>query len=84
MDSEIAVIGFASNGTEHPDAFVLVNLGEARKVAVKVLGLGCSSFGLFRTADDLDRYEPVGQAALENGTILYDAPEQSATTFFAQ
>ncbi|MBP7051549.1 MAG: hypothetical protein KBE65_11085 [Phycisphaerae bacterium] len=84
MDSKIALIGFASNGTKHPDAFVLVNLGKARKVAVKVLGVGCRSFGLFRTADERERYERVGPAALENDTIVYDAPEQSATTFFAQ
>ncbi len=84
MDSEIAVIGFARNGTKHPDAFVVVNIGSDKKVAVRVRGVGSDSFGVFRTTDEKDRYELVGRAMLENDTILYDAPAHSATTFFAQ
>jgi O-glycosyl hydrolase len=84
MDSEIAVIGFARNGTRHPDAFVVVNLGKDRKVAVKVLGAGSDSFQVFRTSDEKDRYEQLGRATLENDAIVFDAPAQSATTFFAE
>ena len=77
MDSEVAVIGFARNGTKHPDAFAVVNLGKDKKVAVKVLGAGSDSFQVFRTTDEKDRYEQVGQASLENDTIVFDAPAQS-------
>jgi len=84
MDSEVAVIGFARNGTKHPDAFTVVNLGKDKKVAVKVLGAGSDSFQVFRTSDEKDRYEQIGRVGLEDGVIVFDAPAQSATTFFAQ
>jgi hypothetical protein len=85
MDSEVAVIAFARNGTRHPDAFVLVNIGKDNKrVAVKVLGSGSDTFEGFRTTDERDRYDLVGRLALEDDTLVYDAPGQSATTFFAQ
>jgi hypothetical protein len=38
MDSNLASIAFASNGTRHPDAFVMVNLAKDKKVAVRVEG----------------------------------------------
>jgi hypothetical protein len=84
MDSEVAVIGFARNATKHPDAFVVVNLGNDKKVAVKVIGAGSDSFGVFRTSDEKDRYEQIGRATLENDLIVYNAPAQSTTAFFAQ
>ncbi len=84
MDSEVAVIGFSRNGTRHPDAFVVANLGRDKKVAVKVAGAGSDSFEVFRTTDEKDRYEQVGRATLENDMIVFNAPAQSATTFFAQ
>jgi len=84
MDSEVALIGFARNGTHHPDAFVVVNLGGDRRVAVKVIGAGSGSFRVFRTSDEKDRYEEIGRAALENGWIVCDVPGRSATTYFAQ
>jgi len=84
MDSEVAVIGFSRNGTRHPDAFVVANLGRDKKVAVKVAGAGSDYFEVFRTTDEKDRYEQVGRATLENDMIVFNAPAQSATTFFAQ
>jgi len=84
MDSEVAMIGFARNGTKHPDAFAVVNLGQDKRMAVKVRGAGGDSFQVFRTTDEKDRYEQVGLATLEDDTILFDAPAQSTTTFFAR
>ena len=68
---------------EAPGRLYVVNLGKDKKVAVKVLGSGSDSFEVFRTTDEKDRYEPVGQATLEDDTIVFDAPAQSITTFFA-
>jgi len=84
MDSEVAVIGFSRNGTRNPDAFVVVNLGGARRVAVKVTGAGGDSFQVFRTTDEKDRFEQVGKATLDDDTIVFEAPARSATTFFVQ
>jgi O-glycosyl hydrolase len=84
MDSEVAVIAFARNGTRHPDTFTLVNLGKDKRIAVKVFGSGSDTFETYRTADEKDQYELVGQVKLEGDTLLYEAPAQSATTFFAK
>ena len=84
MDSEVAVIAFARNGTKHPDAFTLVNLGKEKRIVVQVLGGGSDTFEAYRTADEKDRYQPLGLVKLEGDTLLYGAPAQSATTFFAK
>jgi len=84
MDSEVAVIAFARNGTRHADAFTLVNLGKDKRIAVKVRGSGSDVFEAYRTADEKDRYTLAGQVKLEGDTLLYEAPAQSATTFFAK
>jgi len=83
-DSEIAIIGFASNQTDNPDAFVVVNIGKARKVNVHVKGTAADVFRAFRTTEDeKDLYRELGEYAVEDGAIVYDAPTGSVTTFFA-
>ncbi len=50
MDSEISLIGFASNQTKNPDTFVLTNNGkEARKVSVRLKGTSAKTFKAYRT-----------------------------------
>lgn len=84
MDSEIAVIGFAANGTKNPDAFVLVNLGKTKQVNVSVKGSSATSFAAFRTTEDeQERYAAIGDFPLKDGAVLYEAPAGSVTTFFA-
>jgi len=93
MDSEIAVIAFASNGTGNPDAFVVTNINrEPQKVAVKVSGTQAKVFEAFRTtkspgaedADHIDEaYAPLGEFRLKDGMIICDCPAGSVTTFFA-
>jgi hypothetical protein len=84
MDSEVAVIGFASNGTENPDAFVVVNIGESRKVNITVKGTTATTFAAWRTTEDeTDRYNGLGEFKLIDSAIAYDAPSGSVTTFFA-
>ena len=87
MDSDIAVIGFARNGTTHPDAFVVINLSkEERKVAVKVRGGGSRSYQGFGTDDEGKRlYAALGVVTLDDrDVLLYTAPARSAATFFAK
>lgn len=84
MDSEIAVIGFARNGTKNPDAFVVVNIGKAAKVNVRVKGSDAKAFDAFRTTgDEKDLYRHIGTTRLEGGALLCEAPAGSVTTFFA-
>lgn len=94
MDSEIAVIAFASNGTDNSDAFVVINIAsDDRKVAVKVSGTISSTFEAYRTVDmgnryknlDYELYAPIGEYEVNNdGQIIYLAPAGSVATFFGK
>jgi len=85
MDSEIAVLGFASNGTKNPDAFVVVNIGKDKKVNVRVHGCNAKSFTAFRTTEDgKDRYTGVGEFTVSEGAVFYECLAGSVTTFFAR
>jgi hypothetical protein len=86
MDSEIAPIAFARNGTKNPDAFVLVNISKWNKrIAVRVRGAESKAFTAYRTADEADRSEALGQVTLTDDDVLdYTAPARSATAFYAR
>jgi hypothetical protein len=86
MDSEVALIAFARNGTRHPDAFVLVNIGKKdKRVAVRVRGCESKHFEAYRTSDAEDRFEHIGQLSLSAQDLLdYGAPARSATAFCAR
>ncbi|NMC20016.1 MAG: hypothetical protein GYA33_06295 [Thermogutta sp.] len=85
MDSEIAVLGFASNDTPNPDAFVLVNLGRNKRVRVRIKGTRAAAFTAFRTNEDgAERYSPIGTWNIDANTLVYDAPGGTVTTFFAE
>ncbi len=87
MDSEMAVIGFSRNGTDNPDAFVLINIAQNDKTAaVKVKGGASKTYEAFRTTDDeTDLYNAMGDYDLnDDDVIFYQAPARSATTFFAK
>jgi O-glycosyl hydrolase len=82
-DSEISLIGFASNGTPNPDAFVVLNLSdESKRLDVRVLGSTAQSFEAYRTSES-ERYAPLGGFAVGGGELSYDAPGKSVTTFYA-
>ncbi|MCX7886696.1 MAG: hypothetical protein N3B01_05480, partial [Verrucomicrobiae bacterium] len=84
MDSEIAVIAFAANGTKNPDTFVVINIGTDKQVNVRVKGTGVKTFRAFRTSDSgKELYAPVGVFAVKNGALLYNSPGGTVTTFFA-
>lgn len=94
MDSEMPVIAFAANGTKNPDAFVLTNMtGFNRRVAVAIKGTNAKTFTAFRTTEKADRYQNVayeqykaiGEVTVNaDGTLVYDAPAGSVTTFFGK
>ena len=82
-DSLIGLIAFASNGTKHPDAFVVLNMsGERRPLQIEVSGSSASSFTAYYTSDD-ERYAVLGTMAVEDRAVAYDAPPRSVTTFYA-
>jgi hypothetical protein len=85
MDSEIPVIAFSSNGTKNKDAFVVVNTSTSKEkpVVVNVKGTSSKKFQAFRTNGEDEKYSDVGEYELVNGEMIYTAPKNSTTTFFA-
>jgi len=84
MDSEIAVLAFGNNGTKHPDAFVVVNLGKANKVNVRVKGSAAKAFTAFRTTEDQkETFTRIGRFLPNDGALTCEVPAGSVTTFFA-
>ncbi|MBN1401178.1 MAG: hypothetical protein JXA74_10100 [Anaerolineae bacterium] len=82
-DSEIGLIGFAQNGTRHPDALVLLNLGaDAKPLDICLMGSGAPGWLAYRTGPG-ERYLSVGYYASKD-RIQYSAPPRSVTTFFGQ
>jgi hypothetical protein len=93
MDSETAIIAFASNGTGNPDAFIVTSLNKIeQKIAVTILGSAATSFEAYRTTkspqsglDEIqEKYHYLGTFKLSNGMIVFDAPAGSVTTFYAK
>jgi hypothetical protein len=86
MDSQVAMIAFSANGTDHADAFLAVNWSdEDKKVSVRITGTASTEFKGFQTTEDERMlYSPAGQYALKEGKILFDAPKGSVTTFFGK
>jgi hypothetical protein len=96
MDSQVAVIAFASNGTANSDAIVVVNWGqEDKKILTKISGRYSDSFSAFMTTEG-DRndegeligngknYVDFGNYKVLNGVLVFEAPKGSVTTFFGE
>jgi hypothetical protein len=93
MDSELSIIAFTSNGTEHPDAFIVTNINKNdQKVKVRIRGSKARIYEAYRTTkspgSELDqiheKYVPLGEYTVEDGAIILEAPAGSVTTFFAK
>ena len=94
MDSQVAVIGFSSNGTKNSDAFVVVNWGEEdKKISVKISGSASKEFEAFMTTEgsrdssgkltgDGKNYMDFGVHRTDNNMLVFNAPKGSVTTFF--
>jgi hypothetical protein len=83
-DAEIGLIAFAANGTDHADAFVVLNMAErAVPLDVEVLGSASTSFSAYRTAPD-EHYRALGEFTVQDGALAYTAPPGAITTFFGQ
>ncbi len=89
MQSEIAVIGFSSNGTKNPDSFIVINISREKKpVEVEIHGSAYKVFEAFRTVDnenyESERYKSLGTFQVENGRLYVETLPGSVTTFFGK
>jgi O-glycosyl hydrolase len=85
--ADVELMGFAGNGTGHPDAFVVLNKvwWGSQPVRVRVLGNDSASFRGYLTTGELEKtYEDQGSFEVEDGWITVDLPARSAITFFAE
>ncbi|MCC5931533.1 MAG: hypothetical protein JJU28_19965 [Cyclobacteriaceae bacterium] len=94
MDSQIALIAFASDNSEHKDAFIIINWSnDNKKVAVSVHGTGHTKFDTFISTEgdrdpqgkltgNGDKYKALGKTEVKDNVLIFDAPKGSVTTFF--
>ena len=86
MDTEIPVLAFGKKDTKNQDVFVVTNMNSAKDktVVIDIFGTTAKKFKAFRTTEDeKDLYQEIGTFELKDGTIIYEAPKGSVTTFFA-
>lgn len=86
-DSEIAVIGFANNGTKNPDAFVVVNIFKegVKPVDIYIQGSKAKVFEAYQTTEDMSKkYTYIGDFPVKDGKVHCKTPAGSVTTFFAK
>lgn len=99
MDSDISLIGFASNRTKNPDAIVVINTSDKpRDVIIQIIGSKASQFEAYRTTgrqvyekrntaavgENSDNYHQIGMFNVMDSNFSYQAPAGSVTTFFAR
>ena len=88
MDSQIALIAFSSGESDNKDSFVVVNWSdENKKVSARITGTTHSSFSAYRTTEgdgiNYDKYKSLGEIPVKEGSVVFDSPAGSVTTFFA-
>jgi len=80
------MVAFSSNGTSHPDAFVVTSNISIWSLPLKIRLQGTQStrFKAFRSSEDgSEKYQEIGVFEVENGAIVYDPPKGTTTTFIA-
>jgi len=81
-DGRVGLIAFGANGTDNPDAFVVLNLAdEPLALALDVRGSDHTRFEAARTGPG-ESYINLAAFELRDDTIPYEAPARSVTTFF--
>lgn len=86
---DIDLVAFASNGTNNPNAFVVINKNNwaGKTIAIRIAGTKSNAFKAIRTwrkygIKTMEEYAPIGDYKIENSYILYECPPHSVTTFY--
>lgn len=83
-DTELQFIGFASNNTVNPDAFIILNVStEDKTVKIELEGALSDLFEGYRTSDK-EQYAFIGDYKVIKNVINYQVPSRSATTFYSK
>lgn len=79
--SGIELIAFCSNGTNHPNAFLIMNLTDSDKeVTVEIYGTSQSDFAVTRSSQS-EKCKDIGIFSVTDRKIIYHAPGGSISTF---
>ena len=62
METQVPIIGFSSNGTKNPDAFIIINWDKKwdKIVELKIKGTSATKFHGFRTDNKDENYKDIG------------------------
>lgn len=78
-----AIVAFSGEGTEHPDAFALINADtEDRTIDVRLVGGGVR-YHAYRTSPT-ERYVDLGVVEVKDGLLTLQSPADSVTTLVAE
>ena len=80
------IIAFGKNETIHPDAFVLTsNISIwSLPLEIKISVTKSTRFIAFRSSEDRkEQFSEIGIFEVLNGSIIYDPPKGTTTTFIA-
>jgi O-glycosyl hydrolase len=80
------IIAFDDNGSKNPDAFVLTSniYIWGLPIEIKLKGTKSTRFKAYRTTvDGSEHFQDIGIFEVNNGSIIYDPPQGSTTTFIA-
>lgn len=81
-DPQVTLIGFTSNGTNHPDAFIVTNIApEPAEMSIRIVGAP-SRFTVYRSSET-EHYASLGMFDAHAGVLDYAAPAMSVTMFYA-
>jgi hypothetical protein len=82
LDPALGCMAFKATSPDQQDAFVLINKSEqSKQVNIQIMG-SAKHFLAYRTMEN-EKYTPLGETHLKEGTLVYDCPPRSVTTFFA-
>lgn len=78
------IIAFGSNGTGNPDAFIVTSNIFVWKLPleIRIRNSEFTNFRAYRSSvDGEEKYEYMGTFEVVNGSLIYDPPQGTATTF---
>ena len=86
-NSDIDLMAFASGGTSHPNAFIVLNKNREgeKKVLIRVDGATAAKFRAVTTSEFTGQwFEDAGSFEVKNGYVEFTSPARSVTTFYAE
>lgn len=81
------ITAFAGKNTGYPDAFVITSniYIWSLPIEIKISGTKSTRFKAYRSSEDgTEQFREIGIFEVENGSIIYDPPKRTTTTFIAQ